>query len=110
MDPTTAPWFRFDIEVDECNGVSLYMSTFTPVKWTAKGVWVVFMGGWRPKPRFILLNARKKYAHPDQDSALQGFIARKKLQVRILSAQHDRTVEALEMAELRLADLRRIAA
>lgn len=107
---TAETWYRFDTEVDEYGGVSLYRSEFDAVKKTPCGVWLVFRGGWQPKRRFVLLNSRKKYAHPDIDSALQSFIARKNLQLRILSARHDQTAAALEMAALRLEELRAKAA
>lgn len=62
---------------------------------TPKGVWLQWkIGPWTStEKKFVLHNARKKFAHPTRNEALESFIARKTKQKKILSAQL-RTVES----------------
>jgi hypothetical protein len=59
---------------------------------TACGVWLDLGGGFR---RFVLRNARKRYACPTRDEAFDSFRARKAKQRRILEAQLRRVAAAL---------------
>jgi len=49
--------------------------------------------------KFVLLSARKRFAHPTKDEAMTSFIARKRAQIRIYEARVKRAKEALLRAE-----------
>lgn len=69
------------------SGVHIYLHKYVVSKVTEKGVWVVpenFSSSYR---KFILLSAKKKYAHASEKEALDSFIARKKRQILILQSQ-----------------------
>lgn len=76
--------------------VTVNVQTFTVEKITPKGVWINIGGDQR---RFILTNARKKFAHPNKDAALLSFVARKERQISILSAQLKNTNRALAIGK-----------
>lgn len=59
--------------------VNLY--TFQVVRKTPKGVWIDSFG----REKFVLLRAKKKYAHFSKEEALESFIARKNRQSQILN-------------------------
>jgi hypothetical protein len=67
------------------------------LKRTRKGVWINYKYGGRK--RFVLLNARKKFAYATKEEALKSFIARKKSQIKILKDKLDRAERALYIAE-----------
>lgn len=58
---------------------------------TRKGAWVC--------GRFVLLSARKRYACPTQDEAMESFIARKKRQLSIHQYAVARAQTALRIAQ-----------
>lgn len=62
---------------------------------TPAGVWVDDWG----KERFILSNARKRFAYPTKEEALVSFIARKTWQLKHLECQMDKVKQALEIAK-----------
>lgn len=64
--------------------VIIQLRKFTVTKKTEKGVWVNNGYG---MTKFILDNARKRYAYPTQALAWESFIARKEKQIRILKRQ-----------------------
>jgi hypothetical protein len=67
-------------------------------KVTPKGVRV----GWGMAglmDRFILLDARKRWAYPTKELALESFIARKERQLRILRAQVETVEKALAIVK-----------
>ena len=93
-------YYRYDYqphEYDDAEG-ELFIRTFTTVKKTPKGAWVVEQP-YGIKKRFILDNATKKYACPEIDQALTSLIARKKRQIGILTYQLRDAQHALELAE-----------
>ena len=63
-------------------------------KTTPKGVWI-YAG---LDKKFVLLSARKKFAHPTKEEALDSFIARKKRQMSIVRYQFTRAEIALRKA------------
>lgn len=50
------------------------------------------------KPKFINKNWIKQYAHPTKEDALAGLKARRRRQIRILTAQLDRAKRELQLA------------
>lgn len=49
--------------------------------------------------RYVLKDARKRYAYPTKELALESYIIRKQHQIRWTAAQHDVAKENLETAE-----------
>ena len=72
-------------------GVVLYVSRFRKIKDTPKGVWLEYYD----RQRFVLLTARKKFAHPTIEEAKESFRARKHRQISILRGQLRRVEKAL---------------
>ena len=87
-------WYRFE-EVGYATGldewgepcgpsdVEVHLRKFLVLRETPKGVW---LDAWRG-PRFVLRDARKRYACPTKEEARVSFIARKKAQIRIYNAR-----------------------
>ena len=69
----------------------LEMWWYNVSKRTLKGAW---LGG-----RFVLLSAHKKWACNTEQEALESFIARKKRQIKILSAQLQQARDDLHLTE-----------
>lgn len=99
-------WYRYEDmrwapplnEFDEPVGSGrsdIRLLEFEVLKHTPKGVWV---GSWSNK-RFVLTSARKRYACPTKQEALDSFIARKKRQQTILRNQLQHVKTVLAMAE-----------
>ncbi len=79
--------------------VRVSLSTLNLVKETPKGYWICFGD---PKQyygdkRWVSKTSRKRYAYPTKEEALNGFIFRKKRQVRILKAILDIAQTSLEL-------------
>lgn len=76
-------YYRFH-ETRYSGGVMmLLMSTFPVLRQTPAGVWLDVCG----RERFVKVDARKRFACPTEEEALQSFHARKRRQVRILRYQ-----------------------
>lgn len=82
VEPATH-WYRYYEQPHE-NGVSIYLACFRIVRETPKGVW---LDAWRPKPKFVLRDAKKQFASATLDRAAEAFLARKKRHLRILNSQ-----------------------
>lgn len=88
-------WYRFEDRRyasihDECYTASrleVELKEMRVKKVTPKGVKLVaaycWNKGWDIDLRFVRMDAKKRYAHPTKELALQSFIARKEAQVRI---------------------------
>lgn len=63
--------------------VRIYLREFRVVRHTPKGVWIDAWG----RNRFILVGARKSFAHPTPEEAKKSFLARKQRQISILTYQ-----------------------
>lgn len=123
MKPTVGDtWYRYEDErrahlsISE-NSVESYFSTlsivlreFTVDKVTPQGAWI--RGFWRQEKedgvfhmagpesrRFVLLNARKRFACPTKMEALQSLLARRKKQRRIYKARLSHIEEAIRQVE-----------
>lgn len=73
---------------------------FEVEKETPKGVWLrsTFFR------RFVLRDARKKYACPSKEAALESFLARKKKQRNIYAARVARAENAMSLAKALIDD------
>jgi len=85
QNPTENTLYRYRT-VNTAIGVKLSIEEFQIVKHTPKGIWIT------PKnmsfdKRFVLLKARKKYAHFTQEEALESFVARTSRRVQLLKNQ-----------------------
>ena len=96
----TDVWFRIDdvrhASCDEYGDVSstysaCYLRQYNVSSVTPKGVWLDVYG----RKRFVLRGARKRFACPSFDEAVESFKARKAAQKRIYAARLKRADEAL---------------
>jgi len=98
---TSVYYYRYEnrlvsVGVDEFDNslgstMELYCHRYRLLKKTPKGAWINTYSG----RRFVLDEARRKYAHPTQEAALHSFIARKDAQIRIL----DNRIEGAEQGK-----------
>lgn len=117
-------WYRYDdacyaAPIDEFgdrfgnSAVYVKLTKYPVIKHTAKGVWLSLIYFNKDyynsvsdyifrmnEKRFVLLNARKKFACPTIELAKESFIARKNRQISIHSA-HVRTAELAKKIVLR---------
>lgn len=70
------------------------LRTYKIVKYTPKGFRIDIYG----QTKFINLDARKQWACPTKEGALESYIFRKKRQARILSAELESAQHALDIA------------
>jgi len=75
--------------------VQVVLQTFPITKKTPKGFWIDNLG----IPRFVLSGAYKRFACLTKDEALESFMARKKRQIKILTAQCKNATKALSEAK-----------
>lgn len=87
-------WFRYHDTPTE-DGMRVYLERLPLLRTTPKGVWLRNY----VSDRFVLNDARKRFAYPTEKEALQSFIMRKKRQIGIYAARHDQAVEALAIAK-----------
>jgi len=80
-------WYRY---YTTSSGV--HLDSFTVVKTTPKGVWL-------DNKKFILRDARKRWACPTKPEARESFIARKRVHIRILKKQLQLAEQSLAAAE-----------
>lgn len=85
-------WYRFDDP--STPGAEPYLSEFRVVRETPKGV-VLDEYGYE---RFVLKEARKRFAYPTKQLALQSYLIRKDRQIGILAIRHDQAKLNQEMA------------
>jgi hypothetical protein len=90
-------WYRYnDYEAEDSNGmivIKVVLYTYHVIKHTKKGVWIAHSYS---SKRFILTDARKKYACPTIEEAKKSFVARKIRQKKILTRNLRRVKMALE--------------
>lgn len=83
--------------------VKVELRTYQVVRRTAKGMYIALGGGsdgdFLGMERFMLTDARRRFACPTIDEARQSFIARKRRQAGILKAQMDRALWAIAEIE-----------
>lgn len=90
-------WYRYD-DYDQPNRFP-WLQEIPIRRWTAKCVVLDEFG----RERFVLKDARKRYAYPTKELALASYIIRKQRQIQHAATMHDAAVNCLEMAE-RLRD------
>ena len=71
--------------------VKVYLQDFHIIKKTPKGFWINLYH----RRKFVLFDARKKYACLTKEEALKSFMARKVRQIRILENQLSHARQAL---------------
>lgn len=86
-------YYRYS-EFRTSESMSLHLETFEVLKYTQRGVWLDYYGGGK---KFVLNEARKRFACPTKEEALESFRARKKRQIKILKAQLHSACRALEL-------------
>lgn len=86
-------WFRY---IDPwAAGEEPYLQLIPVKRHTPKGVWLNEFG----VEKFVLKDARRRYAYPTEALALDSYIRRKKAQIQHAQAAHDAAVENLAAAE-----------
>ena len=86
---------EFERSVGECE-VIICLRRYKIMKQTPKGVWLEY--GYE-KDKFVLRDARKRFACPTIEEAKISFIARKKRQLGILEVQAKDVRKVLVLAE-----------
>jgi len=76
--------------------VTLELNTFEVLRHTPKGTWLDM--GYENK-KWVLRDARKRFAHPTKEEALVGFLARKRRQLKILKTQVTNVEAAIRLGE-----------
>ena len=84
MTKTVEYWYRFDSRVWREKDVTITLYRFAVIRHTLRGVWLDYG---IEKDKFVLVNARKRFACPTLDEAKESFLARKKIQLIILEEQ-----------------------
>jgi hypothetical protein len=88
--------------VDGISG-DVFMFELSVIRETPRGVWVQLPHS--STTRFVLADARKRYAWPTKEEAIDSFLARKRRQIRVLNGQIQRVRLQREAAETRRAEL-----
>jgi hypothetical protein len=97
-------YYRFQESLYSEFKVMLNLFKFRVINTTTHGVWIDVYG----KKKFILISARKRYACPTIEEALESYHARKKRQIRILKYQLAKAEAALRLqkeSEITFGDL-----
>lgn len=94
---TTCSWDEYS-ELAIARHVHLQLQRLPVIKRTPKGVWVNDYG----TKRFVLDRARKRYACPTPEEAVESLLARKRRRAAILRSQLSDTERAIELAEIAL--------
>ena len=85
--------------------LGIVLESYEVSHYTPKGVWIFMessifaLNEEDRQKRFILLSAKKKFAHKTKEEALESFIERKKAQIGILKQQLDMAEAALNIAQ-----------
>lgn len=95
-------WYRYHETWYEYSGVRVWEQKLEVLKETPKGVWLDDWGN----RRFVLRDARKRYACPTRQEALESFIARKRRQRELALGTAERAKGAMEEAQSMLAETR----
>jgi len=82
------------------HSIKIYLSKYIVLKHTPKGFWIEYWGNPNGK-KFILTNARKRFACLTLEEAKESFLARKNRQRRILAAQIADVETAIRKIETR---------
>jgi hypothetical protein len=113
LDTSYERWYRYEIVrysngVDEFDdplpghSVAVEVRDFMVSRHTPKGAWIKTYSG---DERFVLKDARKRYACPTKEEALDSFIARQRRRISILEAQAEDSKIGIRIAEGLVAKL-----
>ena len=91
-DPSEDFLMRYNSQVYD-DHFSLHLAKYPILARTAKGAWIA--RGCRR--RFVLSDARKRFAHPTRDEAWTSFCRRKERHRQILSGQLERVERICEL-------------
>lgn len=100
MSEQTAKVLYRTVGVTYTNHVELLTLVLPVVSCTPKGWWVINSGS----RRFVLADARKKYACTTEKEAIKSFAARKRRQIKIINAQLKVAKQFLDLAEVAAED------
>jgi hypothetical protein len=97
----------YDGDIDDGTGrVALSKEEYVVTSVTPKGVWISPVGWyWRPKFKFMLAKARKRFAHDNEKDALESYIARQKRRIEILEHQLSKSRRGMALAKTKLEEL-----
>jgi hypothetical protein len=88
-------WYRYDDSRWFDSRPSVHLRVFRVARETPKGVWLAEYGF----EKFVLNDARKRFAYPTIELARESFLIRKRRQLGYLSSQHDHVAAVLKSAE-----------
>lgn len=77
----------------------LRLYTFSLVKETPKGYWIIQNDWFQPRKRWVSKTAKKRYAYPTKQEALTSFIKRKQRYIKILEHKIMSNEAALNVAK-----------
>lgn len=93
---------QFDNYIHGSSYVKLDLYEYEVLRRTPKGVWLKrFMD----KPRFVLNEGRKKFAHSTTEEALDAFIHRKNYYINLLNIRRENAEKAVLLAQQALNKL-----
>jgi hypothetical protein len=92
---------QFDNPLPGPGRLDVYLQKLRIIRRTPKGVWVDRTSHRFHGPRFILTDARKRFACPTIEEAKESFIARKKRHIRIMKRLISEAERALEVIGLK---------
>lgn len=100
--PSTLPvhvprptFYRYQESMFTSGSVGLVLHEYLVVSRTRRGTWIDVWG----RKKFLLDGARKRYACPTKEEALESYRARKKKQIAILERQLEKARAALLLNE-----------
>lgn len=92
-------WYRYEQWLFTDGIVKIRCDSFPILRKTRCGVWLDLGFG---EKRFVLSNAKKRWACPTKGEAMESFKARKLRQIKILDGQLKRSKEALKLIKKEL--------
>ena len=97
--------FDSDGDLYEGSGrIDLCKEEYRVTSVTPKGAWVSPIYYYKPRFRFILAKARKRFAHANEKDALESYIARQKRRIAILEYQIDKSRRGMNHAKNKLQE------
>lgn len=101
----TKKWYRYVDMVMWGGDVKVLLEEYDQIKETPCGVWLRYSRwAFYSKQHWMKKGARKKFACPTKEEALESFVARKRRQLDILRYQTERAEEALARAKQMLSE------
>ncbi len=99
--------YDHDDDLSDGDGrIDLCKEEYVVTSITPKGVWISPVGWyWRPKFKFMLANARKRFAHDNEKDALESYVARQRRRIQILEHQLSKSRRGMALAKTRLEQL-----